>query len=157
MFVPPESGACCDGCCGCCSNGLVCHPCEAGVGGSGGSCATCCHGVSVAGAEDACVLCALGLFALLAVVGVFVCLIAGAYLLNTLVQRHVHVLQKWTRTQRQMVADLADQDDGALFDDGDEEIEEVEDLGKTGPTAPLVQSSRAAYRSLEVHKGVFNA
>lgn len=91
----------------------------------------------------------LAMVVILAVIGIFICLIAGTYLLNVIMRRHVHVLQKWTRTQQQVVADLA-----AYKNDNDIE-KDINDDENLGPTAPLVQNSHSMYRSLEADKGVY--
>jgi len=96
---------------------------------------------------------AFGMIVILAVIGIFVCLIAGAFVINSIVRRHVHVLQKWTRTQEYVVADLA-HDDGMCEKDIRSNADDGENMEAT---VPLVQrASRSVYRSLEVDRGAFN-
>eukprot|EP01038_Epipyxis_sp_PR26KG_P008680 gene8680-11731_t len=80
----------------------------------------CCAGVQMG--EEALIFLFAGLV-ILAVVGIFVCIIWGVIFIQHVVQKHVHILQKWSLAKDFIVADLSD-------DKTDEELGSVNDLNE---------------------------
>lgn len=53
------------------------------------------------------IACALIALVIFAVIGIFVCVIAGVMFVQYIVQKHVHVLHKWAMSKDYIVADLS--------------------------------------------------
>lgn len=80
----------------------ACHP-EICVAGNCGDCCT----AACAGLGEELIFLFVALLVLLAFVGVLVCVILGAVVLQSIVVKHVHVLQKFNLTKEYAVRDLA--------------------------------------------------
>ena len=115
--LAPTCDVCCNGCVSsgsgdvCCQS--CCAVCEGGGGGGGGCALEGCGACDASGcaAEGAGILLPLTLVALLllAVVGVVYALFFATIVMQRLAQRHVHLLQMRSETQRVIVCDLANE------------------------------------------------
>jgi hypothetical protein len=108
-YVTPDlHPSCCCLECGQCS----CGECF-GVGGSGASegiaSFSCCEGSTASCGQELLVV-ALVIFVILAAVGAIISIFLGAFVLQAILKKHLHVLGKWTMTKEFIVRDLAEKD-----------------------------------------------
>lgn len=149
-------GAGCDGCVTCCR----CASCD---GCADLECTTCCRQCACTESiANEAVVFVIILLVIFAVIGIFVCVFIGSMYVQYVVQRHLHVLNKFTLSKDFIVADLdyyhdrdsasADSQNQSLYVDSDTNNDDVEmntsignssqyhgvSLGDTAPSAPLI-------------------
>lgn len=101
MYGSPD---CCAGC-SCCDacNGCACHEGCATFCASG----DCCGGAAMTSIGEEMLVLGMAVLVIFAVIGIFVAVFLGILILQTIVMKHIHVLQKYNLTQEYIVKDLA--------------------------------------------------
>ncbi len=95
-FGPADSSPCC-----CCADSAACTQC-----GGCGSC-ECANCLSAGAIGEEALYLFLVLLVLFAIIGLFVFIFVGAMLMQEIVRRHFHILDKWNLTREFIVKDLA--------------------------------------------------